>query len=120
MSVNQKIIQALSGLAPVYPDIYDGKANTYLTFNYTTRGAAYADDTPSFDVNLVQVHLFCPLKLDSVKLRRQVRAALFASGFTWPEVVNAEDGSMQKNDAGKQHYVFECEIEEGVALDGEV
>lgn len=120
MSVNQKIMQALSGLAPVCPDVYCGKANTYLTFNYTTRGAAYADDAPSFDANLVQVHLFCPLKFDSVKLRGQVRAALFAAGFTWPDVVNAEDGSMQKNDAGKQHYVFECEMEEGVVLDGAI
>ena len=114
MNVNQRIIRALEGLGPVFPDVYTGPEATYFTFNYTARGALFSDDAPGYDVYFVQVHLFCPLGLDSVELRKNARLALYEAGFTWPDVVNAADGSMEKNDADKQHFVFECEIEEGV------
>lgn len=117
MTVNQRIMGALDPLGvPLVPDLYPGKADQYITFNYTTRGASFADDAPQFDVDLVQVHFFCPHDFDSADTRKAVRRRLFEAGFTWPEEINATGDHRESAKEG-QHYVFECEIEEGVLLD---
>lgn len=118
MSVNQRILETLAPLGfPVVPDLYSEKADKYITFNYTARGASFADDAPQYDICLVQVHFFCPHDFDSVETRKAIRRRLFETGFTWPEEVNAT-GDYRESAKEGQHYVFECEIEEGVLLDG--
>ena len=120
MSVNEKIISALQPLGyPVIPDLYAGVDQIYLTFNYSTRGQLFADDQPGYDIYLVQVHLFAPHGWNSVELRRQVKQKLFSAGFTWPESVDAGSSSQESREMG-QHIVFECEIEEGVAVSGQI
>lgn len=118
MSLNETIIAALSPLGyPVVPDKYTGTEPVYLTFNYSRQGALFADDMPWLDVCLVQIHLFAPYGWDSVAARREVRQRLFAAGFTWPQETDAGAGDDTEDPDG-QHIVFECEIEEGVELDG--
>lgn len=118
MTVNQIILAALAPLGhPVAPDVYAGKERTYFSFNYNALGALYADDRPQYEQYLVQVHLFCPADWDSVSLRKETKHRLFCAGFTWPEETNA-GGSYGEVKREGQHYVFECEIEEGVEPDG--
>lgn len=118
MTINERIITALSTLGyPVVPDRYAGEEPVYLTFNYGRQGGLFADDTPQFDICLVQVHLFAPYGENVVALRGDIRRRLFAAGFTWPEETDAGTGDETEDPEG-QHIVFECEIEEGIVLDG--
>lgn len=119
MTVNERIKATLAPLGlPVKPDRYSGDSESYFVFNYTTMGTLFADDRPSYERYLVQVHYFCPMGANTLSTRKNVKRLLFEAGFTWPDEVNAGDSSMQKSDEDKQHIVFECEIEEGVVLDG--
>lgn len=113
MSINQKIITALSGFGdPVSPTVYHGETEQYFVFNYSTMGTDFGDDAPQQEKYLVQVHFFCLLSLNSVGRAKQIKQKLFAAGFTWPTMANASDRE-------GQHLVFECEAAEGVELDGE-
>lgn len=108
MSVNQKIIEALSSFGyPVVPDVYTCEDDTYFAFNYSTSPIFFSDDAPRIERYLIQVHLFCPIKKNIVLLRKQAKQKLFTLGFSWPEEINASDRN-------EQHYVFECEAVEGV------
>lgn len=110
MSLNSIMIEALESVAPVYPDSYNGDKLTYIVFNYSTRGAIFADDAPGCELYAVQVHYFCPSGVSSLSARETIKNQLFLNGFTWPEEINATD------DEG-QHFVFECE-RLGVDADG--
>ena len=118
MSLNETIITALSPLGyPVRPDRYKGDEPVYLTFNYNRQCRLFADDTPQFDICFVQVHLFAPCGWDSEAVRLEIKQKLFAAGFTWPEETDA-GSSDETLDPDGQHIVFECEIGEGVEVDG--
>ncbi len=113
MSVNQKIISALYGFGdPISPGTYQGDSERYFAFDYSTLGADFGDDAPRHERYLVQVHFFCPLSYNSVSRSKDIKRALFTSGFTWPEMTNASDQD-------GQHLVFECEMAEGAGVDGE-
>lgn len=117
MTVNEQIIAALSPLGyPVVADLYTGDADTYFTFNYTTRGAGFANDAPGFDAYLIQVHFLCPYTFDYVATTKKVKRLLLAGGFTWPEMINATGDYAEATKEGR-HFVFECEAVEGV-MDG--
>lgn len=107
MTVNDLIIAAMDFGIPCEPGIYKGTEDEYITFNYNSMPDDFGDDTPSHEINLVQVHYVCPVKQDSVARRKEIKQKLFAAGFTWPDMTDATD-------ADSQHYVFECEIAEGV------
>ena len=118
MTVNERSIAALSPLGyPVVPDLYTGTQTVYLTFHYSVRGAFFADDAPGYDVYLTQVHLSAPFGWDSVEARKEIKKRLFTAGFTWPEETDAGNETRAERADG-QHIVFECELEEGVELDG--
>lgn len=108
MSINDAIINALTGFtSDVVPDLYTGEETEYITFNYSSRGANFADNAPNHEINSVQVHYFCPASTNSLSKRKQIKKALFAAGFTWPEVIDASDKE-------GQHWVFECEYLEAI------
>lgn len=107
MTINQRIIAAMDFGVPCVPGIYKGTADEYITFNYNSMPDDFGDDAPGHEVNLVQVHYVCPVRQDSVARRKSIKQKLFAAGFTWPDMTDAKD-------ADSQHYVFECEIAEGV------
>jgi len=109
MSINSDIINALSSLSlPVCPDVYDGDADEYITFNYFSQGDDFADDAPQHETYFVQVHYICPLKKNSLSIRNQIKDALFTAGFTWPTVTNAMSTAYAR-DVDEQHWAFECE-----------
>ena len=106
MTINERIIRVASPMVSVcVPDVYrpgEGEAvDIYCTFNYTEIPEGMADNVPHAVLCSVQLHLYLPLGVDSLTLRRQLRHAIAAEeGFTAPTVTNAGD------DDG-QHYVFE-------------
>ena len=110
MSVESKIKTALNSLGyKIYPGNYNGADETYFVFNHNTMPDDFGDNKPQHERALVQVHLFCPHEFNSVKLRKDTKAALLGAGLTYPSMTNAgdEDG---------QHWVFESQI--GVEVDG--
>lgn len=123
MTINQRIIQAVTQVVEIcVPDLYEPGENepvaeVYCTFNYSSRGGLFSDDIPSFDIYMVQVHLFAPFGWNSLDTRKRIKARLFEAGFTWPTEVDAGN-EYKTDDAQTQHVVFECEIEEGVDPDG--
>jgi hypothetical protein len=101
--MNTIIIGALTATAlPVQADAYEGTATTYITFGYYTRPTAFYDDAPEHEIVSADIHLFAPLGTDTLTLRGQIKAGLFAAGFTWPEETNASDSV-------SQHIVFEAD-----------
>lgn len=97
-------------------NVYDGTDDTYFVLNMDTRADDFADDAPQHDRHLVQVHLFAPFTRNTMLLRKQVRAALFAAGCTYPDVTDASE-SVRAADGTEQHVVFECEMATEVDAD---
>lgn len=85
--------------------------DSYFVFNYTTHGIGYADDEPTGELAIIQVHLYAPLATNLTSLRRQTKSAIHEAGFTWPEVLDLSDETAR-------HLVFEFQDVEGVDLDG--
>ena len=111
MTTNQKIIGALKPFnRPVMPHLYDEeeekREKEYFTFNYADdRAVEFADDAPTHTVHYMQIHLFLPLDVNNLKLKKEVRNALFQAGFTYPAITMQPENN-------KMHIIFECEIEE--------
>ena len=119
-SIDARLVAALSSIAPVWNSVKEDveedpadETETYFTFQYSTRGADYADDEPTAEIASVMLHLWAPLKQNMTGLIRQTKAAVHEAGFTWPEKTDASD------DKGR-HIVFEFQDVTGVDLDGEV
>lgn len=108
MTVNEKIIQALSPFGlKVTPDFFGGGAEEYFTFNYADdRASDFGDNEPIHVVAYMQIHYFCPVKKDHLKLKKEVRKALMEAGFTYPVVIDATVSGDEE-----RHLVFECSIE---------
>lgn len=114
MTVNERIRAALLPFGdPVFAAVATGDVQRYYAFNYTTLGADYADNDPSHERYLIQVHFFCPNSYDTVERVKQTKRSLRSAGMTWPEMTNASDEN-------GQHVVFECEYAEGIDLDGDI
>lgn len=93
---------------PCSPDIYDGRKESYFTYNYVDDAPAdYGDNEPSCAVVSMQIHLFLPLKENPGRMKRKVRSALSKAGFTCPSVTAFADPGGKK-----KHLIFECEYEE--------
>jgi hypothetical protein len=108
MTVNKVIMTTLTPLGfPVEFSVFTGAEKSYITFNYSSSGADYADDEPQHERFLVQIHFFFPPDYNPLVAARGIKRALRGAGFSWPEVVVASD-----DDGG--HFVFECEYIDGV------
>lgn len=108
MTVNEKIIQAMTGFEiPVVADFFGDGNEEYITFNYADdRAALYGDDAPIAVKAAMQIHYFLPANKDYLEIKKKMRKALFEEGFTYPEVtVLVEPGNKVR------HIIFECEIE---------
>ena len=115
MTINERIREAVLPVVPVcVPDLYDGTAREYCTFNYSELPAIHGDDRPQAIRYLVQLHYFLPVSRSPLKKKRDLCCALLQADFTYPTVENASDGDYQ-------HYVIECEALERLEWDdGEV
>ena len=112
MTAFEAIQEALSGMEiPLTPYTYRGEEEKYITYNYASdSGADFGDDAPECDLTSVQVHYFMPIvnakrqHESFLQAKKQIRAALFAAGFTYPQIT-----VMEETDTNTWHLVFECE-----------
>ena len=117
MSVESKIVAALAPFGdPVEAALLYAAAQDlpprYYTFTCSSFGDDFGDDEPGCERWLVNVHYFAPLYNEDIQGRvKKTKRALHRAGFTWPSCTDASDQD------GK-HVVFECQIVEGVELDG--
>jgi hypothetical protein len=100
MTINKMLLSALSGIAPTYPDLYEGGNTTYITFNYDTIPSGFGDNEPELELYLIQVHFFCPLGVDSISSCNEIKRKISYTFSEWPEMQNATDNE-------SQHIVFE-------------
>jgi len=108
MTLNERLIAALVPMGlPVSPDIYSGDAQEYITFNFDLIPFRFADNVPQMYRALVQVHYYCPMALDSVQRRENMKVNLVRAGFGWPEEINATTD--RRIIDGIQHYTLESE-----------
>lgn len=116
MTVNGKIIQALNSFGvKVTPDFSGGGEDEYFTFNYTDdRAVYYGDNDPLCVVAYIQIHYFCPVKKDYLRLKKEVRNALMNAGFSYPAVTDVTSAGDEE-----RHLVFECSIENEYELEEE-
>ena len=106
MTIEKRIREAIKDLGyPVAQNQYQGNEETYFVFNITALPQLYADDLPWADRNLIQLHLFAPLTLNTTQIKKTVRKDISDAGFTVPSVTPADEDE-------KQHIVFEFEVEE--------
>jgi hypothetical protein len=110
MSINETLRAVLEPIAPAEADVYEGKKEVYITFNYGTNPDNFGDDEPEHERVSVQVHLYAPLGYDITKKRRAVKKALASVSDTWPTYTNATDKD-------GQHHVFESEIAQEAGAD---
>lgn len=114
MSVASDIKTAITFTGyPMQQISYDGTAITYFVLNMNAIPDNFADDAPQHDRWLVQLHLFAPFTLNTTTICRQIRAALFAAGYTYPSQVDASE-TTRATDGTEQHVVFEFEAVEAI------
>ena len=114
MSVASDVKAAVSFTGyPVQQVSYGGADSTYFALNMNAFPDDFSDDAPQHDRWLVQLHLFAPFTLNTTTIRRQIRNALFAAGFTYPSQVDASERT-RATDGTEQHVVFEFEAIEAV------
>lgn len=114
MSIDKKIRDAVISFGdPVENGVYQGEAKSYYTFNYESLGTDFGDDEPGHERYIIQLHYFAPFGVNITQRIRQTKQAIFAAGFTWPEVVNADEENTR-------HRVFEFEGAEGAEVHGQV
>jgi|GEM_PF-567291 len=114
MSVDKRIINALSTLAPVDRDELSDWSAPGFTFNYDTLPISFRNNRPSYERYLVQVHLFCPVDFNHLKLRADAKEALFKAGFAWPDEINVGPDKEIPGDVTLQHFVYETECTERI------
>ena len=103
MSINERIIKAVTPIVPeCVPDLYEGEAEIYCTFNGNAVPVGFGDNRPRARRWLLQVHFYCPKGYKSLALRLSLCRAIHGAGFTYPTEENASDGD-------GQHYVLEFE-----------
>ena len=115
-SVNKIIVTALRPFGlPVAENLYTGTGKEYFTYNYADDSVGdLGDDLPQAYVASMQIHYFCPLNNSYAGMKRRIRAALVAAGFTPPTVTDASDTTDKI-----RHLVFECGIENEYDLESE-
>ena len=114
MNIESQIIDAVAFTnLPCRYGIYEGDETTYLTFNMNGIPANFADDEPQHERWLIQLHLFAPFTTDTTALRKQIKAALLAADFSYPDQIDASN-SVRDSDGTERHIVFEFEGVEGV------
>ena len=109
MSIDERLVEAFSGLmpSPAAANIYKGNDAEYIVFTHTDIPADFGDDDAGHYRILAQVHLYAPHEKNTVALRKEISRRIVAAGFTRPSITPASD-------ANGQHYVFECEDAAGV------
>ena len=108
MSFEKRLCAAVRSVIPeAAPNVYEGNAEIFATWNYNERGTLFSDSEPEIVIYLVQVHVFLPRGYPWREIKRKMRAILSQLG-TYPSIEDASDEE-------GEHLVFEFE-----AMDGDV
>jgi len=106
MTVNQKIIAAVSPIVDIEPVVYTGTKTTYAIFEFLPDEVIVSgDDDASLDLLSPRIHLFCPVSSDPEALRKSIRIALKKAGFTYPTITQTYE-----SDTKLHHIIFDCEM----------
>ena len=116
MTWQEMITDALSGTGlPVAEQLYEGKADEFITFNLADNPAEDFGDNDALSlVYYVQVHYVCRWEADYTTKVKQIRKALYGAGFTYPDLTDLSDRGERI-----RHLVFECSIENNFDLEEE-
>lgn len=109
MSIAARIVQAMAptGLE-VVQGVYNGQADTYLSFGLMAIPEDFADDAAQAERWLVDLHLFAPHSRNTTALKRQIRRCIRDAGFTDADMTDASEKGTA-DDGTEQHIVFEFE-----------
>lgn len=108
VSVNAKLVNALESTGyKVYTNSYTGDDEVYFVFLNDVVPELFANDEAQYVVNNLTLHLYCPLTMNTVALRKQIKNLIQSAGFTFPNEMDASDEHYQ-------HIVFDFEGEEFV------
>lgn len=92
MSVESQIKAAVASTGyPCEKGTYSGTATTYFVMMLDTDPANFADDAPRHERFSIMLHLVTPKTTNTVTLRKTIKTALFAAGFSYPSMVDASD-----------------------------
>ena len=107
MTVNEKIINTLKPFnLPVREKFSSDEKEEYFTFNITDdRASEFGDNRPTAVTVKLQIHYVAPIKKNYLKLKKDVRKALFENDFAYPEV---SDETTPGDTI--RHIVFETEV----------
>lgn len=107
-SVNEKIVNALATTGyKVYTNSYTGGDDVYFVFLNDIVPQLFANDEAQYVINNLSLHFYCPLTMNTIALRKEIKKLIQAAGFTFPNEIDASDEHYQ-------HIVFEFEGEEFV------
>lgn len=102
MSLNTIIRAAITPIVTeCVPDQYGGTATEYCVFGYGESPAFSADGAPltvNYDITL---HWYLPAGISPIAKKAQIKAALIATGCSYPTVIPV-------GDTDGQHYAFDC------------
>jgi len=107
-TVNARVVNALAPTGyKVYTNSYTGGDDVYFVFLLDVVPDFFANDVVQYVINNFTLHLYCPLTMNTVALRKQIKSLLQDAGFTYPNEMDASDEHYQ-------HIVFDFECEEYV------
>lgn len=112
MSVISDLRKALKTVTTeIAQDTYAGSADTYITYNVASQEPDnFVDDAPKDETVYLQVHLYLPIGTNYLVLEKNIKTALFKSGFSYPSV----SLNTTESDTEKRHICLETDIESEV------
>lgn len=115
MNVSKLVVDTLTPFVKskdeVSEDVYLGKEERYITFNYEDERAIQSgDNMPDLEGTWIQVHFFSPVIVKTGEqtvnqIKKQIRSALFNAGFSYAQITPLFD-----KETMKKHIVFSCSI----------
>jgi len=114
MSVESRIISAIAFTGyPCESGKYTGTATTYFVMMVDFQPANFSNDTPGHQRCSITLHLVAPMTFDHTTVRKSIKDALFAAGFSYPTEIDAS-GARESDGVSERRIIFEAEYIEVV------
>lgn len=104
MNVNKMLLSLadVTGLS-VVPDLYEGKAQKWITFSYTDeRVSLYGDDEEEAVTVTLNVILYTPVAFNYFTLKKKIKRALHDLGFQLEYIQSYVQDTMDGTDRIRQ------------------
>lgn len=96
MSINSRLISALSSLVAASPNRYSGSGYEYAVFDTIDTPELFGDSSPGVISSHVILNYYAPVEMNTVAKRKQIAEAIHAAGFTYPTSTSSGDASQQR------------------------